>query len=199
MKSIDEVRSIERLRRSQRGVFSLQDLRTTFDEPHDAALHRRLNRLLDAGVLRRFGSGFYVTESFDLGVLSQRIAPESAVSFETVLAQELVIGPRPANSVSCVRSGRSATFSAQGASVVFHHLAPDLRFGETSKDGVRRTDAEKAMLDVLAFHLRGRRALFDLHGDVNLERLDRKRLVKYLARYSNPKFVAFARQVLRLP
>ncbi len=198
MKSVDDVRSIERLRRAQRGVFSLQDLRTAFSEPHDAALHRRIDKLLAAGALRRFGTGFYVAETFELEVLCQRIAPDSAVSFESVLARELVIGPLPVNSVSAVRDGRGATWSAHGTSVIYHHLAPHLRFGEVTRDGVRRTDAEKAMLDVLTFHLRGRRALFDLYDDVNLKRLDKKKLAKYLDRYQNPKLVAFARDVLRL-
>ena len=60
-------------------------------------------------------------------------------------------------------------------------------------------NAEKALLDVFTFHLRGRRALFDLQGDIDLGALDRKRLRGYLQRYRNPRLVAFVRKSLRLP
>lgn len=198
MNGVDDLRTVERLRAAQHGVLTLGDLRTALAEPHRAALHRRLDRLIRAGVLRRFSSGFYVAEEFELAVLSQRIAADSAVSFETVLARDLVIGPRPARALSAIRDGRSATFAAHGCRIEYHHLAASLRFGESVREGIRTTDAEKALLDVLNFHLRGRRALFDVHSDLNFDRLDRGKLRDYLERYRNPRFVAFARDTLGL-
>lgn len=198
MNEIEDVRVVERLQARQRGVFTLDDLRAALAEPHQAALYARAQRLMRAGTLQRFTRGVYVTADFDLALLSQRIASDSAVSFETVLARELVIGPRPTRVISAIRNGRPATFDAHGFRIEYHHIATNLRFGEFVDDGVRRTDAEKAILDVLAFHLRGRRALFDVHSDVNLDRLDARRLRDYLARYRNPRFVAFARDTLRL-
>jgi hypothetical protein len=199
MNTRDDVRTVERLAALQSGVFHLSDLRAALAEPHRAALYRRIERMIGAGVLRRFASSVYITASFDLAVLSQRIAPDSTVSFETVLARELVIGPRPAFSVSSIRGGRSALHETHGYRVAYHHIADELRFGESAHGGVRTTDPEKAMLDVLTFHLRGRRALFDLRGDVELARLDQSKLDDYLSRYRNSRFVAFARGVLRLP
>ena len=195
----DDLQTVKRLAADQRGVFSLTDLRASLAEPHRAALYRRVDRLIARGVLRRFSSGFYVAGDFDLAVLCQRIAPDAALSFEFVLARELVIGPKPAHALSAIRSGRTQHIEGDGASLAFHHIKSDLRFGESVVAGVRSTDAEKAMLDVLLFHQRGRRALFDLRSDVHLDRLDRRKLGRYLRRYENPRFVAFARGVLELP
>ena len=63
-------------------------------------------------------------------------------------------------------------------------------------DGVRVADKEKAFLDVLYFHLRGRVYPFDLYSDIRLEAFDSMRLREYLKRYRNPKFVAFAESFL---
>jgi hypothetical protein len=198
MNALVDSRILQRLAGSQAGVFSLGDLRSALAEPHPAALFRRIDDLIDAGVLERCTRGVYVAEEFDLAVLSQRIAPDSAVSFETVLADALVIGPRPSTRISAIRSGRSRTYRVRGFVLEHHRLSEGLRFGEVSMDGVRRTVPEKALLDVLNFHLRGRRALFDLRSDVQLDRLDRGLLREYLDRYRNPRFIAFARDVLRL-
>ena len=199
MNLLQDERILARLGPRQRGVFSLDDLKVCLDEPHRSALYRRVESLIEVGALRRFSNGFYVAAEYDLAVLSKRLAPDSAVSFETVLARELVIGPRPAHAVSAIRGGRSTRFESLGARVQFHHLTTSLRFGERTVDGVRMTDAEKALLDVFTFHLRGRRALFDLQGDIDLGALDRKRLRGYLQRYLNPRLVAFVRKSLRLP
>lgn len=195
----DDLQTVERLSASQRGVFSVADLRACLAEPHRAALYRRVDRLIAGGTLRRFAGGFYVARDFDLAVLCQRLAPDSALSFEFVLARELVIGPKPAHALSAIRAGRTQRLEAHGKSLAFHHIKADLRFGESVVAGVRSTDAEKALLDVLLFHQRGRRALFDLRSDVHLDRLDRRKLGRYLRRYENPRFVAFARGVLELP
>jgi len=150
-------------------------------------------------VLRRFCRGFYVTESFDLPTLSQRIAPDSYVSFGTVLARELLIGPRPSRRVEAVKVGKSRTYAGLGYEVVHLHIAPHLAFGYEATDGVQFADTEKAVLDVLYFHLRGRRYPFDIYSGIDFDKLDRVRLDSYLKLYRNPKFVTFARGLLELP
>jgi len=198
MKYTADVSAIEKAAGAQRGVFSKADLQTLLAEPHAAAFARRFRALEANGVLRRFCRGFYVTESFDLPTLSQRIAPDSYVSFGTVLARELLIGTRPVRQVMAAKVGKSRTYSGLGYEVVHLHIAPHLSFGDAASDGVRFADAEKAVLDVLYFHLRGRRYPFDIYSDIDFDRLDRRRLDAYLDRYRNPKFVAFARGVLNL-
>jgi hypothetical protein len=137
-----------------------------------------------------------VTEGFDLATLSQRLAPESYVSFSTVLARNLIIGPSPEGRLVAVKVGRPRRY-ADGDDVIEHvSVTEDLLFGYSAIDGVRSADAEKAFLDTLYFHLRGRRYPFDIFSDMAVDRLDHDRVADYLARYRNPKFVVFAEGVL---
>jgi hypothetical protein len=196
MNRITDVRLIEQLAGEQGGVFSKADLQSALAEPHAAAFVRRVRFLVDNGILRRFCRGWYVSESFDLATLSQRIAPGSYISFGTVLARHLLIGSSPSRQVVAVKTGRSRTYTALGYSIEHVGISPHLFFGYTCSDGIRYADAEKAVLDALYFHLRGRRYPFDIYSDINLGKLDTRRLCEYLERYRNPKFVAFAESLL---
>ncbi|MCY3003050.1 MAG: hypothetical protein NTV21_14705 [Planctomycetota bacterium] len=183
---------------AQRGVFSKADLQVLLAERHPAAFTRRVAALEEAGVLRRFSRGMYVTGEFDLATLSQRLAPGSYVSFGNALARHLVIGTRPERQLVAAKPGRAHEYSGLGFEIVHVQIAPHLDFGHAVVDGVRWADAEKATLDTLYFHLRGRRFPFDVFSDIDPARLDRARLEAYLERYRNPRFVAFARGVLGL-
>jgi hypothetical protein len=198
MISAIDSRQIQSLSKGQAGVFSTADLRTALAETHSAAFKRRVQQLLKLQVLRRFSRGFYVAQPFDLGVLSQRIAPQSCISFETVLARALVIGPSPGRSLVATKVGRTRSYRCDGYSIEHVGLSSRLAFGIQVVQGVRYADAEKAMLDTLYFHMRGRSFAFDLFSDVNLTRLNKPRLRSYLRNYLNPKFVSFAAGVLEL-
>ncbi len=189
-------RAVQRVAARQRGVFSKADLQSLLAESHPAAFVRRVRALEDAHTLRRFCRGWYVTEHFDPPTLSQRLAPRSYVSFGNVLAAGLLIGTRPINQVVAAKVGRSRTYTALGYEIVHVSIAPHLDFGHAPVDGVQFADAEKAVLDVLYFHLRGRRYPFDIHSGIAFDKLDRRKLDDYLRRYRNPKFVAFAMGIL---
>ncbi|MBM4059752.1 MAG: hypothetical protein FJ265_01450 [Planctomycetes bacterium] len=196
MKSTSDARAVARVAAAQRGVLSKADLQTLLAEPHPAAFRRRVRALERDLVLHRFCRGFYVLEPFDLPTLSQRLAPASYVSFGTVLAKELLIGTTTDRQLIAAKVGRPCSYRARGFEIVHVRIAPHLDFGHHSVAGVRWADAEKAALDVLYFHLRGRRYTFDVFSDVDYSRLDPQRLAGHLRRYRNPKFVAFAERVL---
>ena len=196
MNSVADSQLIRRLDTGQRGVYSKADLQTAFGEPHPAAFTRRIQRLLDHGILRRFCRGWYFSETFDLPTLSQRLAPESYISFATVLARELIIGTRPEGHIVAVKIGRPRKYVYEGFVIEHVSVNKDLLFGFSSVNGVRYADAEKAFLDTLYFHLRGRPYPFDIYSDVSTHRLDRKRLYEYLGCYRNPKFVTFVKGLL---
>ena len=198
MKKDADAKALGRFDADQKGVYSAADLRTALAEPHPAAFARRVRRLEAQGDLWRFCRGFYVRPTFDLATVSQRIAPESYVSFGTVLARELVIGTNPERQIIAVKVGRPRRYASNGFVVEHVGVTPGLMFGFTVRDGVRYADAEKATLDALYFHLRGRRYAFDIHSDINLRKLDRKQLRVYLRRYHNPKFVTFATRLLEI-
>lgn len=183
----------------QKGVFTRSDLQVLLAERHPAAFTRRVRALIGAGILRRFSRGMYVREGFDLPTLSQRLAPDSYISFGTVLARHLIIGTQPARQLLAAKPGRAHVYRGLGLEIVHVHIAAHLDFGHTTQGGVRWADAEKATLDTLYFHLRGRRYPFDVYSDLDRSRLDGVRIEGYLARFRNPKFVAFARGVLALP
>ena len=154
-----------------------------FAETHTAAFGRRVAVCIKQEILTRFTRGFYVASDFALPVLSQRIAPSSCVSFENILAQNLVVGSNPAKRLTAIKVGPTRRYEALGFEVI---------------DGVKTANSEKAVLDVLYFHLRGRRCTFDIYSDINLRKLDMNLIRDYLGRYRNPKFVAFAKNVLRI-
>ncbi|MBK8979848.1 MAG: hypothetical protein IPM29_28455 [Planctomycetes bacterium] len=192
-----DLRLVQRAARAQRGVFTKADLQVLLGEKHPAAFARRVDALARAGGLQRFCRGFYVAEEFDLPTLSQRIEPASTVSFGTVLVRALLIGTRPDRQVIATKpGGRSRSYTGLGVEVVHLRVAAHLDFGYRVERGVRFAEPEKAVLDVLSFHLRGRRYPFDVYSDIDYARLDRAKLEQYLDRYRNPKFATFVRKLL---
>lgn len=194
--SVADLRLVEKWSSEQRGVFSTTDLKTALEEKHQNAFHRRLRTLQSNGVLRRFTRGWYVAQNFDLATLSQRIAPESYISFSAVLAENLIVGTSPERQVIAAKIGKTRTYAALGYEIVHVGIAPHLFFGFETRDGVRYANKEKAVLDVLYFHLRGRVFPFDLYSDIRFAELDEGRLKRYLKRYENKKFIAFAESTL---
>jgi hypothetical protein len=181
---------------SVRGVFSKADLQSLLADPHPNSFYRRLRNLEAAAVLTRATRGFYVTKDCSLPVLSQRICERSYVSFGTVLAEALVVGTRPERQLMAVKVGKSRDYKTPAGRIVHLGVEEELFFGFETKDALFYALPEKALLDVLYFHVRGRRFPFDIYSDLNLAPLDRKRLASFLARYSNPRFVAFVENLL---
>jgi len=198
MKSVADSQLVHRLNAEQCGIYSKGDLQSAFGEPHPAGFVRRVNTLLDHGILRRFCRGWYVGEDFDLATLSQRLAPESYISFGTVLARDLIIGTSPDRQIVAVKLGRPRRYTCDGYVIEHVGTTEELLFGFSTVNGVRYANAEKAVLDALYFHLRGRLYPFDIYSDIALHKLDKERMVDYLGRYRNPKFVAFAARVLEI-
>lgn len=197
MKIARDIELIQRFRAAQAGVFSTADLENLLGERHPAGFVRRIQALEREHVIERFVRGWYVAPaSFDLPTLSQRIAPESYVSFGTVLAEALVVGPAPDREIWAAKVGRSRIYTGAGCRVVQLGLDPGLYFGFEERGGVRRATPEKALLDVLYFHLRGRRFPFDIYSDLSLGSIDRNLVRRHLSRYQNPKFTPFVEGVL---
>jgi hypothetical protein len=186
-----DYRLLERWAPKMGGVWSTSDLRSLFDESNGVVLKRRADRLAGEGALSRFSRGFYTTPGFDPDTLAARLNPRSYLSLGTVLARELMIGSVPARTLYCVKTGPARTYATPGLTIVCVGVAAHLFFGFSNRRGVQVATPEKALLDTLYFHLRGRAFSFDLFSDVDVSRLDRKLLASYLGRYQNPRFVRF--------
>lgn len=135
---------------------------------------------------------------FDIKVLSQRIAPESYISMETVLSEAMIVGVSPDRSITAVKPGRTREYEACGIRITHLGIKRNLLFGFNPIGPVRQADPEKSVLDTLYFHLRGRRYPFDIYSDMDVSSLDSHKVAQYLKSYENPKFVAFAKGVIGL-
>ena len=183
-----------------RGVFAISDLSNLFLARSEVEVQQKLRPFLKEKILNRFCRGIYVAQNFDLEWLSQRICPASAISFGSVLAKEMLIGSIPQKTVYAVKIGKTRIYKSPWGQVVhlgFAGSGKNLWFGyEFGNNGIRQADAEKAFLDTLYFHQRGRLFSFNIYSDIQVERLDPKKLLRYLGRYKNPRFRTFVKGVL---
>jgi len=178
------------------GVFTYADLAVICNCSDTTRLPRYIRQLEEAGTLKKFMRGFYVTQAFDPRILSQRICPESYLSFETILSKNMIIGTIPTFRISAVKLGRSKIYRSQEITV--EHLATSEKtfFGFYDKGGVKEADSEKALIDTLYFYQKGRKPSFELYSDLNIVKLNQELIHQYLESYKNPKFLKFVLGVL---
>jgi predicted transcriptional regulator of viral defense system len=179
------------------GVFIISDLANMFAEVHRTALYRRIDRLVELGILSRFSRGIYISKNYQREILCQKLAPDSYISFGNVLADALVIGSRPDYRVDAVKIGKTRVYTDGTLSIRQFGCIKQVFFGYSRILGVQKASPEKAFLDTLYFYQHGARFHFDIYSDVNMDLLDGKKLADYLARYSNPKFVRFAMRIVK--
>jgi hypothetical protein len=181
------------------GVFSYGDLFNLIGAGNEQRNKRAIKRLVREGVLFKVQRGFYVTEEPDLWQLGCRLQKKAYVSMDAVLAKNLLTGTIPRRSVSLVYPGigRKIVETPVGT-ITFFSIKKELIFG-TSRlaNGVAVADSEKAYLDLLYYYSKGARFVIDPLRDVDVAKLDRARLRKYLRKYRNPRFVAFVEGSLK--
>lgn len=175
------------------GVFSINDLRNLFNQTNDVLLHREIQNLENEQILRRFRQGFYVTEQLNPELLACRIYPDSYISCGTVLAKNLIIGSIPSKTIYAVKIGRNKEFIGFGFRLHYGGIKPELVFDIITENGIRYASAEKAFVDTLYFYQKGERFSFDPFSDVNMELLNREKVLTILDHYRNPRFVSFVK------
>lgn len=182
---------------SQQGVFRISDLSNLFLSTSQLTLMRTLTKLTKMGALTRIQRGFYVAPQFNSWLLAQNMAPKSYVSMDSVLAQNGLIGTVPERSLSIVDIRRGRTITTPQGIIRSFAIQPDLRFGyQYNKSGVAVADSEKAFLDLLYFYTKGQRFVIDPRNEVDISKLNRKKINKYLKHYKNPKFIQFVKGLL---
>lgn len=179
------------------GVFSTADLASIIGGGSDLYNQRMINKLVRDGIITRVLKGFYTTKNCDLWILSARINNIAYVSMDSALARHGLTGSIPQRSLSVVYGGRKRTISTSYGNIHYYSIKPPLFFGFSKlPSGVNMADPEKAFIDLLYFYVKGGRFLIDPIKDVNLDKLERKKLLVYLKKYKNPKFVKFVRGLL---
>lgn len=179
------------------GVFSVADLSSIIAGGSNLYNQRTIDSLVRAGLIRRIMRGLYVTKNCDLWVASARISEESYVSMDSALARHGVTGSVPQMTLSVVHCGGKKTVDLKKGNINFYSIAPEFYFGFLrNSSGVNIANPEKAFIDLLYFYVKGARFLIDPLKDVNIEKLDRKKLFNYFKKYKNPKFVKFVKGML---
>ena len=160
-------------------------------------LYDRIARLIDNQLLVAICRGFYGTEGWTLESASARLYPDSFISGPSMLAEHLLIGTVPTQRLFCIKTGLPRTFDTSQGRIDFHSIQAKQLFGYARQGLVNKADPERALLDTLYYHLRGEQFFFDLYSDVNVNGLDAQRFARYVEKFRNPKFKAFAHDYYR--
>jgi hypothetical protein len=187
---------IQEFAKLQAGVFSLSDLRNIIFSKNKNELYRTLSQITDVGILKQFCRSFYVTDDFNIKVLSQRICPDSYISFGTVLAESLVIGSIPKHRLMAVKLGKSRTYANKQYHVNHLGITKPLFKGFNNVNGINIATAEKAFIDTLYFYKKGVKFSFDIYTDIDTDALDKTVINKYLEEYKDKRFVSFVKGLI---
>jgi len=192
---VDIINDINRLAQKMGGIFSYSDLSNVVASGSAVQNSRIISRLVRDGLLTKIQRGFYVVQEFDLWLLASRIEPNCYISMDTLLAREAIVTTIPKRVVSTVRiNKRKKRIETPLGDIVYHSIHRNLYFGITTlKNGVHVARPEKAYLDLIYYYQKGTRYAVDPLTEVNLSKLSRELLMKYLKIYKNPKFVNFVK------
>ena len=191
---------LERLSSDMGGVFSRNDLVTLLNIPETSVgkLDRIISLLVKNRLLYRFCRGYYVRKKFDIGILSQKIDPNSYISFTNVLGRCCVVGVTAGNSIIAVSSRpRPRIFSSALGTIKYVTMYKSfMNFGIEREDNLWIANPERALIDVLYFYKRGMQFNFNVYSDINVNLLDIEKVLIYLKNYKNPNFTGFVRSVI---
>jgi len=176
------------------GVFTLADLRVVLGDVTEAALYKRLNRLVESETLVKVKRGLYATRDAALAAISNRIEPKAYISTGTILARSALIGSVPVRRVQAVKTGRPRVYRCALGVVEHLSVSPQLYVGFSCVDGVLCATPEKAFLDTCYYTYRGKRFSFDPASDVDAARLSRDLIDDYLKKYDR-RFVNYFNKV----
>jgi predicted transcriptional regulator of viral defense system len=179
------------------GVFSLSDIKTVFRNKSAEQTSKILTMLDEGGILKRFMRGFYyMPDNFDVCVLSQKICPKSVISFEKALSDNALIDPIPVFEVSAIKSGPTRVYKDEAYTIRHYSISTDLIFGFEYRNAIAFADSEKALIDLLYFYQKGRKPLVNLKSGIEYGRINQKKIITYLDRYRNPRFVSFVKNCI---
>lgn len=196
MNDIHDMESLTRLASAVGGVFSHGELSALYGIASPVLLNRKINRFVQAGVLRRFCRGIYICTSFNAEVLAQKVRPSSYLSLGTALAKHRMIGTEPRHQVFSISTQPAAEFAGPPV-LSYSKLDSSLMMGILIHNlGIRIADPAKALLDTLYFYQKGHRLFFQLYQDVDTSIVDREAYARYLAAYKNPRFQTFAQRYI---
>ncbi|PBC69023.1 hypothetical protein [Fibrobacter sp. UWS1] len=178
------------------GVFSLSELSSLFDISSQQMLWIKIKQFEEAGLLKRYSRGIYITQNFDPMILSAKVRTDSYISFGSALAYYKLIGTESPFLISCIVTSKASEYKGE-VNLSYAKISKNLFFGTAIlNNGVRMANAEKAVLDTLYFHQHKKIFYFNIFQDINFSALSKETMDSYLERYANPKFKAFVRNTV---
>ena len=186
------VQKIQRMTPDMGGVFNFSDLWNIIGLGSSDRTAKVITRLIHEEILFKVRRDIYATKDPNLWLLASRFKKNACISMDSVLAKNGLIGTLPTRSVSLIYPGNPQTRETSFGRLRYFKIKKDLLFG-TQKilAGITVADNEKAYIDLLYYHLKGARFAINPVKDVDIWKLDRKKIKKYLRAYKNPKFVKF--------
>ena len=178
------------------GVFSLSELSSLFDISSQQMLWIKIKQFEEAGLLKRYSRGIYITQNFDPMILSAKVRTDSYISFGSALAYYKLIGTESPFLISCIVTSKASEYKGE-VNLSNARISKNLFFGTAIlNNGVRMANAEKAVLDTLYFYQHKKIFYFNIFQDINFSALSKETMDSYLERYANPKFKAFVRNTV---
>ena len=178
------------------GVFSLSELSSLFDISSQQMLWIKIKQFEEAGLLKRYSRGIYITQNFDPMILSAKVRTDSYISFGSALAYYKLIGTESPFLISCIVTSKASEYKGE-VNLSYARISKNLFFGTAIlNNGVRMANAEKAVLDTLYFYQHKKIFYFNIFQDINFSALSKETMDSYLKRYANPKFKAFVRNTV---
>jgi hypothetical protein len=171
------------------GVLRIDDLAREFNVS-EVVVGNALRRQEERGLVEHLGKKIFINRlvpDFSGRELINILRPEAYLSLETVLRDSGVSTQTP-TMLTCVTPGRPGEFRAKSVSINFRRLSKNLFWGfqekRTRYGKYNIADPEKALLDWV--YLR-RQEGSNIHTDeLDLQRLDRGKLLQYAARFPIP-------------
>ncbi len=194
---IEITKKIQQFQSEMKGVFSVADLYNLIGANNPIANQRAIGRLVNSMILSRVKRGLYVSSEFDLWNLAIRINQRAYISMDSVLSKNGLVGSLSMNRVSLVSTANGGTIQFDNYRIDLFSINQSNYFGFYKDDnGISIADNEKAFIDILFFYMRGYKFAFDPRNEVNINKLERKKIEKYLTKYKNPKFTSFVKGVI---
>ena len=171
------------------GVLRIDELAREFNVS-EVVVGNALRRQEERGLVEHLGKKIFINRlvpDFSGRELINILRPEAYLALETVLRDSGVSTQSP-TVLTCVTPGRTGEFRAKSVSINFRRLSKNLFWGfqekRTRYGKYNIADPEKALLDWV--YLR-RQEGSDIHTDeLDLQRLDRGKLLQYAARFPIP-------------
>jgi hypothetical protein len=156
----------------------------------EVAAGNALRRQEARGLVEHLGKKIFINRlvpDFSGRELINILRPEAYLSLETVL-RDFGVSTQTPRSLTCVTLGRPGQFHAPSRSFVFRSLSKNLFWGFQEKltryGKYKIAEPEKALLDWIYL---GRREGSIVHTDeLNLQWLDRSKLLEYAAEFPTP-------------